>query len=286
MDVRSLRSGALGVIAIARQFGVRITADAIEGALEQGNIKSPKDLEKTLAGLGVTAQFRRVKSQNFKDKLYYYPCVALFNDGTARIVVNPIKNEGEPSAFVCIDPLDPSSAIETVTEADFFGAWTGLIILVSKQTGLETQDRFFDWRWFLPELSRYKWLLAITAFTSVIVHLIGLAPIIFIQVSFDKVLGYGAISTLYIFAAGVVLAIIFGGILTYSRDYIINFIATSVEARLSGDLFDKVLALPAQIFQTTPASELEGTLQAASTFRVFMSRQILTNIFIWNNKFK
>ena len=66
MDVRSLRSGALGVIAIARQFGVRITADAIEGALEQGNIKSPKDLEKTLAGLGVTAQFRRVKSQNFK----------------------------------------------------------------------------------------------------------------------------------------------------------------------------------------------------------------------------
>ena len=279
MDVRSLRSGALGVIAIARQFGVRITADAIEGALEQGNIKSPKDLEKTLAGLGVTAQFRRVKSQNFKDKLYYYPCVALFNDGTARIVVNPIKNEGEPSAFVCIDPLDPSSAIETVTEADFFGAWTGLIILVSKQTGLETQDRFFDWRWFLPELSRYKWLLAITAFTSVIVHLIGLAPIIFIQVSFDKVLGYGAISTLYIFAAGVVLAIIFGGILTYSRDYIINFIATSVEARLSGDLFDKLLALPAQIFQTTPASELEGTLQAASTFRVFMSRQILTNIF-------
>ena len=34
-----------------------------------------------------------------------------------------------------------------------------------------------------------------------------------------------------IFAAGVLLALIFGGILTYSRDYIINFIATSVEAR-------------------------------------------------------
>ena len=108
MDVRLLRTGSLGVIAIARQFGVRITADAIEGALEQGDIKSPKDLEKTLAGLGVTAQFRRVKTQNFKDKLYYYPCVALFNDGTARIVVNPINNKGEPSAFVCIDPLDPS----------------------------------------------------------------------------------------------------------------------------------------------------------------------------------
>ena len=51
MDVRSVRSGALGVIAIARQFGVRITADAIETSITQGNIKKPKDLEKTLSGL-------------------------------------------------------------------------------------------------------------------------------------------------------------------------------------------------------------------------------------------
>ncbi len=279
MDIRLLRSGALGVIAIARQFGVRITADAIEAALAQGNIKSPKDLEKTFAGVGVVAQFRRVKSKNLQDKLYYYPCVALFNDGTARIVVNPVKNESEPPAFICIDPLDPNSTVETLTEVDFLGAWTGLIILVSKRTGLMAQDRFFEWRWFVPELLRHKWLLAITALTSVIIHLIGLAPIVFIQISFDKVLGYGAISTLYILATGVVLAIIFGGVLNFSRDYIINFIATSVEARLSGDLFDKLLALPAQTFQTTPASELEGTLQTASSFRMFISRQVLTNLF-------
>ena len=126
---------------------------------------------------------------------------------------------------------------------------------------------------------RHKWLLTITALTSVIIHLIGLAPIVFIQISFDKVLGYGAISTLYILATGVVLAIIFGGVLNFSRDYVINFIATSVEARLSGDLFDKLLALPAQTFQTTPASELEGTLQTASSFRMFISRQVLTNLF-------
>ena len=279
MDVRSLRSGALGVVAIARQFGVRITADAIESALTQGNINKPKDLEKTLAGLGVTAQFRRPKFKTFQDKLYYYPCVALFKDGTARIVVNPVKMEGEPSAFTCIDPLDPVSATETLTERDFLGRWTGLIILVSKRTGVEAQDRFFDWSWFLPELLRHKWLLFVTALTSVIVHLIGLAPIIFIQISFDKVLGYGAISTLYVLAIAVVLALIFGGILNCLRDYIINFIATSVEARLSGDLFDKLLALPAHIFQTTPASELEDTLRAASHFRAFMSRQILANFF-------
>ena len=279
MDVRSVRSGALGVIAIARQFGVRITADAIETAITQGNIKKPKDLEKTLSGLGVTARFRRPTFRNFRDKLYYYPCVALFKDGTARIVIDPGKKEGEASTFTCIDPLDPVSATEILTEVDFLRLWTGLIILVSKRTGIEAQDRFFGWSWFLPELLRHKWLLVITALTSVIVHLIGLAPIVFIQISFDKVLGYGAISTLYVLASAVILVLIFGGILNFLRDYIINFIATSVEARLSGDLFDKLLTLPAQIFQTTPASELEDTLRAASHFRAFMSRQILANFF-------
>ena len=67
--------------------------------------------------------------------------------------------------------------------------------------------------------------------------------------------------------------------LNFSRDYIINFIATSVEARVSGDLFDKLLALPAQTFQTTEASELETTLQTASSFQTFISRQLLANVF-------
>ena len=178
MDVRSIKSGALGVIAIARQFGVRITADAIESTIARDNIKKPKDLEKTLSGLGITARFRRPKFRNFRDNLYYYPCVALFKDGTARIVVDSGKKEGEASTFTCIDPLDPVSATETLTEGDFRRLWTGLIILVSKRTGIEAQDRFFSWTWFLPELLRHKWLLLITALTSVIVHLIGLAPIV------------------------------------------------------------------------------------------------------------
>ena len=114
MDVRSLRSGALGVIAIARQFGVRVTADSIEAALKQGNVRSPKDLEKLLAEVGVTAQFRRMKFKSLQDKLYYFPCVALFKDGTARIVVNPVRSEGKPSTFICINPLDPTSTAETV----------------------------------------------------------------------------------------------------------------------------------------------------------------------------
>ena len=279
MDARALRSAALGIIAIARQFGVRITADTIDSAIERGTLKNPNQLENALSALGMATQLRRINPKDLQNKSYYYPCVALFKDGTSRIVTNHTTGKDQLPAFICIDPLDPSSTAETISENEFLAAWSGLVFLVSKRTGQQAQDRFFDWHWFLPELFRYRWLLLITTLISIIIHLIGLAPIVFIQISLDKVLGYSATSTLYILTAAVILAILFGGILNYSRDYTINFISTSVEARLSGDLFDKIVALPAQIFQTTPANELESTMQAASGFRVFVSRQILTNLF-------
>ena len=76
MDARLLRSAALGVIAIARQFGVRITADTIDNAIERGNLNNPDQLENSLSALGVTTQLRRVKPRALRDKSYYYPCVA------------------------------------------------------------------------------------------------------------------------------------------------------------------------------------------------------------------
>jgi hypothetical protein len=82
MDIRSVRSGALGVIAIARQFGVRITADAIESALTQDNIKKPKNLEKILAGLGVTRGSGVQNSKIFKTTFIITP--ALPSSKTAR----------------------------------------------------------------------------------------------------------------------------------------------------------------------------------------------------------
>ncbi len=60
MDARALRSAALGIIAIARQFGVRITADTIDSAIERGTLKNPNQLENALSALGMATQLRRI----------------------------------------------------------------------------------------------------------------------------------------------------------------------------------------------------------------------------------
>ena len=80
----------------------------------------------------------------------------------------------------------------------------------------------FDWRWFIPEIYRFKSLLGVTFIVSILTHLLGLAPLYLFRY---PLIGskYGAVGTLYILAAGVVGALIFNGILGFVRDYVINF---------------------------------------------------------------
>ncbi|MEC7806773.1 MAG: peptidase domain-containing ABC transporter [Pseudomonadota bacterium] len=279
MNERSLRSLSLSAIALARQFGIRVTAEQVEEKISRGDISSRNDLEKTFKEQGIKLQYLKPALRTLIERSYYFPCVAILRDGTSKILISCKMNDENIAEFQAIDPLDPTNQVVIENESEFKKTWNGAVFLVSRETGVDSQDRLFDWTWFIPEIYRFKSLLGITFVVSILTHLLGLAPIVFIQISLDKVLNYGAVGTLYILAAGVVGALVFNGILGFVRDYVINFISTSIEARLAGDVFDKVMSLPASTFQTGSPTEFEGILQSPLTIKNFISRQVLTTIF-------
>ena len=279
MNSKTLRSLSLSAIALSRQFGVRITVEQLEQKISQGQIKSEKELKSTLKEQGVKVQRLKPSLKTLIERSYYFPCVALLRDGSARILISCKSNAKNVFEFQSIDPLDPTNKINVETESEFKRTWAGSVYLISCETGIASQDRIFDWTWFIPELYRFKGLLALTFIAAILTAILGLAPIVFIQISLDKVLNFGAVSTLYILVMGVCAALIFNGILGYVRDYVINFISTSIEARLSGDIFDKVMAMPAATFQTGSSSEFEALLQASGKIKSFISTQVLKTIF-------
>ena len=279
MDTRVLRSLSLSAIALARQFGVRITAEQLEEKISRGEVSTIRELSSTFKDQGIKLQFLKPNFQTLASRSYYFPCVAIMRDGASKILINCSLNSDDVFEIQSIDPLDPTNKVVVETETDFRKTWNGSVYLVSRETGVSSQDRIFDWTWFIPEIYRFKGLLGLTLIAAVLTHLLGLAPIVFIQISLDKVLNYGAVSTLTILVMGVTAALIFNGILGFVRDYVVNFISTSIEARLSGDIFDKVMAMPASTFQTGSPSEFEGILQSSGTIKNFISRQVLTTIF-------
>ena len=279
MKTKTLRSLSLGTIVLSQQFGIRITAEQLEQKISRGQIVSERELKNSLSEQSIKLQKLKPKFKVFLSRSYYFPCLALMRDGTVKIIISCNETSEGLIDVQSMDPLDPSNKISIEDDKLFKQNWSGSIYLISKETGVSSQDRIFDWTWFIPELYRFKGLLSLTLIAAIITHILGLAPIVFIQISLDKVLNYGAVSTLYILIIGVCSALVFSGILSYVRDYVINFISTSIEARLSGDIFDKVMALPATTFQTTPNSEFENILQASVKIKSFISQQVLTTIF-------
>ena len=65
----------------------------------------------------------------------------------------------------------------------------------------------------------------------------------------------------------------------YLRDYIVNVFAASLEARMSGDLFDKMLALPIHQMDANSATRLEESVQSLTGLKMFISRNVLSAIF-------
>ena len=75
MDTKSLRSLSLSTIALARQFGVRITAEQLEEKISRGQVSSMRELETTFSDQGIKLQLLKPNLKTLTSRSYYFPCV-------------------------------------------------------------------------------------------------------------------------------------------------------------------------------------------------------------------
>ena len=274
-----LRSVSVGSCLLARQYGFNVTLDAVESKFESGDLNDFSDLKSFFNASGVEINLLKISKKDLEKRSYIFPSIAILN-GENAVIITSLKRDADGILKVqYIDPIDPTGKIEELKVDTFLDQWTSRLVTVSRYTGHFSKDKFFDMSWFYPEFYRFRWVLVLTFFISLLLHTLSLSPIIYIQITLDKVLGYGATETLYVLTAGVVLTLIFSGILGFVKDYIIQHISIIIEARISGDLFDKMLELPLGKFQTMGSSDLEQTISAGSSIRTIVDRQILNNIF-------
>ena len=279
-SARIIRSSCLAVTFISRQFGVRINADFVENTLKRGSLSSPKEFNDFFQQHGVLTKPRNINIASLLEKSYLFPCVGIMKTGQALILVGTkVSDNSNTKSILSVDPMDPTAKVKVTTAEEFEDTWVGKIIMVAPKNDQASLDRTFDLEWFYPEFSRFKGVLFLTFVMSLIIHALGIAPIIFIQISLDKVLGYEATATLYVLTGAVTIALLFLGVLSFVRDYVIDHISSAIEARLAGDAFDKLLQLPSQMFQVAAPGEMEAKLHSINTIRSFLSRQVLTNLF-------
>ena len=108
VNPKALRPLGLGVIALIRQHGIRITADQIDDYIAHGNLNSGKDLQSLFKQYGIKTQILRTSFSEFVKRPYLFPCVVETSDGNAKIVISCKKKADESVELYTIDPLDPT----------------------------------------------------------------------------------------------------------------------------------------------------------------------------------
>jgi len=262
-----------------RRHGVYINREEVEKKFPVDDPpKTTRELNAFLAGKKLEANPINISIDDFKDKHFVFPCAVPFNNGESIIALSVLKKDDD--YFIkFLDPLDPQARQQEVQINEFEKLWKNIVISVNALRGTESKERPFDVKWFLPELWKCRYMLLCAFIISILLNILSFTPIIFIQIALDKVVGYKAVSTLYVLTGGVVVALIFNAIMGFIRDYIFNYIGDLLESRIATDIFDKLLGLPLIEVQGENITKFGGSMQSVTALRNTLVMRVFKVVF-------
>ena len=262
-----------------RRHGVYINREEVEKKFPEGDPpKTTRELNSFLADKKLVASPINISIDDFKDKNFVFPCAVPLMNGESIIALSVLKKE-EDYFIKFLDPLDPQARQQEVGIEEFGELWKNIVISVNAQRGGESKERPFDLKWFLPELWKCRYLLLCAFIISILLNILSFTPIIFIQISLDKVVGYKAVSTLYVLTAGVAVALLFNAIVGFVRDYIFNYIGDILESRIATDIFDKLLGLPLIQVQGDNINKFNTSMQSITALRNTIVMRVFKSVF-------
>ncbi len=136
----------------------------------------------------------------------------------------------------------------------------------------------FGFGWFVPELLKHRSVWRDVIIASLLMQLISLAMPLASQVIMDKVIVHRTVNTLWVVAAALAICIVFTGIMSWVRQYLINHTGNRVDATLGAGVFHHLVSLPVRYFEQRPTGVIAARLHGVETIREFIASAAITLI--------
>ena len=134
----------------------------------------------------------------------------------------------------------------------------------------------FGFRWFVPEILRYRNVWREVLLASLAIQLLALALPLLSQVIIDKVIVHRATSSLLVIGAALLAIVVFSSVLGWIRQYLVIHTGNRVDGVLGAAVFSHLLALPLRYFDRRPTGVLTARLGGIETIRDFMTGAAVT----------
>jgi subfamily B ATP-binding cassette protein HlyB/CyaB len=167
--------------------------------------------------------------------------------------------------------------------ATFAAQYTGRVIQYRRRDeapkdpdAVAAGQQKFGFRWFLPVLLKHKEIWRDVLAASLVLQLVALATPLFTQVIIDKVIVHQTTSTLIVIGVALVVFMLFGAMLTWTRQHLLILVGNRVDAVLGTTVFEHLFKLPIRYFEHRPTGVIAARLHAVETIREFLAGSIVT----------
>jgi len=208
------------------------------------------------------------------------PAIAKANDGSyfimARISDAGAIHESPLHKQILVHDLRKPQP-ERVPREILEQFWNGELILLTRRGGmLQSLQKNFDIRWFIPALIKYRKIFAEVLLASFFLQLFSLVTPIFFQVVMDKVLVHRGYTTLDVLAIGFCAVAVFEALLGGMRNYLFSHTTNRVDVELGARLYQHLIALPLAYFESRQVGQSVARVRELDSIRNFITGTALT----------
>jgi subfamily B ATP-binding cassette protein HlyB/CyaB len=263
------------VMAAARHNGVELERGELRKQQNE-TVPSPAALVAWLRASNLWAKATRLRWSALLKLTNGTPVVLLFNDGSAGLLV---QGDDKRNLVWVKDPRgatsDPPLAVDELRLAQ---VWSGEVLLVRRSRVGEVSDERFSLGWLVKQVMFEKAILRSTLIASISISFLTIVPPLAVMALINQVLTHRSMSTLAMIALMLSISVAFEVLLTFARRELLLVLAARLDTRLSLHVFSRLLGLPLDYFERTPAGETTYKLGQLWQIREFLIGKLMTTV--------
>ncbi len=189
----------------------------------------------------------------------------------------PSGSSGQIDTLEIENPDQPFAGRATVPVADVLAIWTGeatFIKATEMPSAIPVGPKKFGFAFFMDEIKHMKGNLAEVGLSSLAMQVIGLAMPLFFQLIIDRVVTHHAEATLHVLAIGMLVAILFEGIFSWLRSYLLLHATSIIDLRLAIRTFEHLSSIGLPFFEKIPVGILIKHMQQPEKIREFLTGRL------------
>ena len=271
-------SGLECLIAVARSHGLHLTREQLvrDNLLGKDEV-SLTQLKRCCEKAGLIAKTLRLTWSDLGDLKRAVPAVVRLRNGSMMVLAGVDLAAATPHVRLQ-DPLAADDIVIEVDQVRFEEVWTGELVVIKRSYAIEDETKPFSLGLIATLIFRERRLVVDIGIAALAMSFLALTPIMFWRLLTDRVLPFYAYNTFTLLCLMMLVLIGFETAFGALRRHLLLRMTTRVDVKLWAYMFDKVLNLPVDYFESTPLGLITHKMGQMSRIRNFLTGQLFGTV--------